>query len=209
MTEQEARDKVASLAEEWCRKGVWEWNANLDYLIKVYNDHKPITRNVPYSKNLKPNGWCALFVSVMFILANLANLIITEIGAYEFMANAKKLGRWKPRGTYIPKRGDIIVYAYPSTDESGKSFTQYHVGIVTSADANVVNTTEGNVQDRVLMLAHRPDDKTIAGYWAVDYASIAQSAKPIEVTLPDIPAKNGTYTLQAVVSNDKTTLKWV
>lgn len=50
MTEQEARDKVAGLAEEWCRKGVWEWNANLDYLIKVYNDHKPITRNVPYSK---------------------------------------------------------------------------------------------------------------------------------------------------------------
>lgn len=209
MTEQEARDKVASLAEEWCRKGVWEWNANLDALIKTYNNHKPITRGVAYSKNLKPNGWCALFVSDMFILADIADLIVTEIGAYEFMANAKKANAWKPRGTYIPKRGDVIVYAYPSTDENGKSFTQYHVGIVTNANADIVYTTEGNVQDRVLMLAHKPDDKTIAGYWAVDYASEVKEDKPIKADIPDLPSKNGTYTLQAVVSNNKATIKWV
>lgn len=208
MTEQEARDKVASLAEEWCRKGVWEWNANLDYLIDVYNNHKPLARNVKYSKDLKPNGWCALGVSDMFILADLAGLIVPEIGAYEFMVNAKARGQWRPKGTYTPKRGDVINYAFERT-ENGVTFTQFHVGVVTNASSEIVYTTEFNVNHTTLMLAHKPDDKTIAGYWAVDYASAVKEDKPIKADIPDLPSKNGTYTLQAVVSNNKATIKWV
>lgn len=205
MTEIELRNQVAGLAEDYARSGkIYEWSPELDELIKVYNDHRPLTRGIAYKPSL--GGWCALFVSDLFIQTDLSDLIVTEIGAYEFMVNAKARGQWKPRGTYIPKRGDIVVYAYQAVKD-GKEYTQYHVAIVTSADSTVINTTEGNVQDRVLMLAHRPDDKTILGYWAVDYASAVTGDIAVS-ELPAPPRANGTYTLKAVVSNKKTTFKW-
>lgn len=206
MTEQELRDKVAGLAEYYAKKGdVYEWSPELERLIEVYNNHKPLTRGIAYKPEL--GGWCALFVSDLFIETDLSDLIVTEIGAYEMMANAKACGQWKARGTYIPKRGDIIVYAYQTTKD-GKPYTQYHTGLVTNSSESVVYTTEGNVQDRVLMLAHAPSDKTILGYWAVDYASKATKEIPVK-ELPCPPSKTGTYTLKAVVSNNATTYKWV
>lgn len=208
MTESELRNQVASLAEQYAISGkIYEWSEGLERLIDIYNDHRPLTRGIAYKPSL--GGWCALFVSDLFIETNLSELIVTEIGAYEFMVNAKAAGCWKPRGTYIPKRGDIVVYAFQAVKD-GKEYTQYHVGLCTNASAkdNIIYTTEGNVQDRVLMLAHQPSDKTILGYWAVDYAS-AVTPDTISVSeLPAPPKRNGTYTLTAVVSNNATTFKW-
>lgn len=205
MTESELRNQVASLAEQYAISGkIYEWSEGLERLIDIYNNHKPLTRGIAYKPSL--GGWCALFVSDLFIENDLADLMVTEIGAYEMMANAKAWDQWKPRGTYIPKRGDIIVYAYQTTKD-GHPYTQYHTEIVTSADANVVNTTGGNINQRVMMMAHKPDDKTILGYWAIDYAKKAEEDKPL-TEIPAPPKKNGTYTLTAVVSNNATTLKW-
>lgn len=207
MTENELRRMVTGLAEAYANSGkVYEWSDELNRLIDVYNNHEPLTRGIAYKPSL--GGWCALFVSDLFIETDLADLMVTEIGAYEMMANAKAWGQWKARGTYIPKPGDIIVYAYQTTKD-GKPYTQYHTGIVTNADSTIVYTTEGNVQDRVLMLAHSPSDKTILGYWAIDYASKANEMNAVLTEIPVPPKKNGTYTLQAVVANNATTLKWV
>lgn len=206
MTENELRDKVASLAEQYAISGkIYEWSEGLERLIKIYNDHRPLTRGIAYKPSL--GGWCALFVSDLFIETDLSNLIVTEIGAYEMMANAKAWNQWKPRGSYIPKRGDIIVYAFQTTKD-GKPYTQYHTELVTSADSSVINTTGGNVQQRVMMMAHKPDDKTILGYWAVDYASAATPDSISVSELPAPPKKTGTYKLTAVVSNNATTFKW-
>lgn len=205
MTESELRNKVASLAEQYAISGkIYEWSEGLERLIDIYNNHKPLTRGIAYKPSL--GGWCALFVSDLFIENDLADLMVTEIGAYEMMANAKLWNQWMPRGTYIPKRGDIIVYAY-QTIKDGQPYTQYHTEIVTSADSNVVNTTGGNIQDRVMMMAHKPDDKTILGYWAIDYAKKAEEDKPL-TEIPTPPKKNGTYTLKATVSNNATVIKW-
>lgn len=201
MTENDLRNKVAGLAESLAMQDIHEWNAKLDELIKIYNDHRPLTRNIAYKPEL--GGWCGLFVSDLFIMTDLSDLIVTEIGAYEFMSNAKARNQWKPRGSYVPRRGDIIVYAYQTTRD-GQPYTQYHVGLVTNADTKTVYTTEGNVQDRVLMLAHNLSDKTILGYWAVDYASAVTPETTIDWSIfPPVPTKNGTYTPQVVVSNGK------
>lgn len=206
MTESELRNQVASLAEQYAVSGkIYEWSEGLQRLIDIYNEHRPLTRGIAYKPSL--GGWCALFVSDLFIETELSELIVTEIGAYEFMVNAKAAGCWKPRGTYIPKRGDIVVYAFQAVKD-GKEYTQYHVELVTSADSSVVNTTGGNVNQRVMMMAHKPDDKTILGYWAVDYTS-AVTPDTISVSeLPAPPKRNGTYTLKATVSNNATTFKW-
>ena len=205
MTETELRERVAGFAEECARSGkIYTGSEGLQKLIDIYNNNEPLARGLKYSYSL--GGWCELFADVCYIVADCASIITTEIGPWEAMKAAQADGIWKPRGSYIPKRGDKIYYAYEMI-KNGKPYTQYHVGVVTSADANVVNSTEGNVQDRVLMLAHKPSDKTILGYIAPDFASLATNDIPVSV-LPAPPKANGTYTLKAVVSNNKTTFIW-
>ena len=172
MTERELRMLVVDMANHYAEVGTVEGGPTCNKLVQIYNEHKPLARGVVYSYDI--GGWCGVFVADMFILTGLSGLIVTECGAWEYKDNARKAGQWKPRGSYEPKSGDIIVYSYKAYKE-GKSYTQYHVGIVTNASLkdNVVYTTEGNVADRVQMLRHEPDDRTIEGYWAVDYASLA------------------------------------
>lgn len=202
MKEIELRRLVTDLANHYAAIGTTEWNPTLKKLIEIYNDHRPLTRGVVYDPSI--GGWCGLFVSDMFILNGMAGLIVTEVGAYEFMANAKKKDQWKPRGSYVPQAGDIIVYAFDRT-VGGKTFTQYHVGIVTNADSKVIYTTEGNVNRSVVMKAVDPADKTILGFWAVDYKSIVL---PDPTEIPVIPGKVGTYTLKGIRSTGGSRYEW-
>lgn len=193
MTENELRRLVTDLAEHYAESGsIYEWSAGLDKLIKLYNEHQPLARGYKYKKD---GGWCMLFVSVLFIETGLSDLIQTEVGPWEAMQADREAGRFREPG-YIPKPGDLIYYYYKDKDAAGKVNAWYHVGVVTNADANIIYSTEGNVQDRVLMLAHKPDDKTIAGFCAPDFASKVKK----DVTLPELPQKAGTYTLKALVT---------
>ena len=206
MTESELRNKTAGLAEEIAASGKYiKGSAEMQEVIDTYNAHEPLARGVKYSYDI--GGYCGVGVSYLFIKTDLSDLIVTECGAYEFMANAKARGQWKPKGTYIPRRGDIIVYAYEQI-RNGKPYTQFHVGMVTNADANIVDTTEFNVDNRVLMLAHKPNEKAILGYWAVDYASAASDNTFTLEGWPEPPKKNGTYTPAVVVSNNKIERIW-
>lgn len=200
-TEDKLRTKIMDIANFYATNETYEWNDRLNELIEVYNTHKPLTRNIKYSKDLKPNGWCALFVSAVFILAGLSDLIVTEIGAWEFKDNARKRGQWKARGSYQPKRGDIVVYSWDATNEKGEKYSQYHVGIITNSDEKINYSTEGNVSSRVLMVAHEPNDKTIEGYWSVPFEELAEKIDR-EMILPVIPKKAGVYDLRCEVMED-------
>lgn len=205
-TADELRNKIYNIANFYADNATYEWNDRLKELIDVYNNHEPLTRNIKYKPEL--GGWCGLFVSAVYILAGLSDLIVTEIGAWEFKDNARKAGLWKGRDSgYIPKRGDIIVYSYPKTDEKGKVYTQYHVGICTNADANVIYTTEGNVSDRVLMLAHNPNDKTIEGYWSVDFEGYIQRLEEVQ-QLPPLPDQDGRYKIVGTVKDGTGSVEW-
>lgn len=192
MTERELRMLVVDMANHYAEIGTVEGGPTCNKLVDIYNNHQPLARGVKYSYDI--GGWCGVFVADMFILTGLSDLIVTECGAWEYKDNARKAGQWKAKGSYIPKSGDIIVYSYQAYKPDGKAYTQYHVGIVTNADANIVYTTEGNVADRVQMLAHQPNDKTIEGYWAVPY----DKKVVVEEGIPAIPKEQGEYSLRAV-----------
>ena len=97
---------------------------------------------------------------------------------------------------------------YQDKDARGKVINSwYHVGIVTNADANIIYTTEGNVQDRVLMLAHKPDDPTIAGFGVPDYASKIRPTVD-GVIIPPVPAETGIYYFTAVNNGKNIELLW-
>lgn len=207
-TEDKLRTKIMDIANFYAVNETYEWNDRLNELIEVYNTHKPLTRNIKYSKDMNPNGWCALFVSAVYILAGLSDLIVTEIGAWEFKDNAKKCGEWKSRESgYIPKRGDIVVYSWDAVKDS-KKYTQYHVGIITNSDASINYSTEGNVASRVMMIATPPNDKRIEGYWAVNFEEYAAKLER-EMILPVIPKKAGVYDLRCEVMEDgKSEVYW-
>lgn len=205
MTELELRRTVTDLAEYYAKGGaIYEWSAGLNKLIRVYNDHLPLARNYKY---VKEGGWCMLFVSALYIEAGLSDLIQTEVGPWEAMQADKKAGRFREPG-YIPKPGDLVYYYYQKKDAAGKVVDSwYHVGICTNADNSVIYTTEGNVEDRVLMLAHDPADPTIAGFCAPDFAS--KIRPQIDgLTVPPIPDETGTYTLSANNNGSEKWLSW-
>ena len=206
MTENELRNMVAGAAESYAASGeVYEWSPLLKRLIEKYNAYPDIGRGIQYKPTL--GGWCALFASVLFIEQGMADLIIPEIGAYEMEANAKKAGIFRSRESgYIPKRGDLIHYAFPRMDESGKYFTQYHIGVVTNADANVVYTTEGNVTSRVVMKEQHyyKDVEMITGFSAVPY----ESKVIIPPELPPLPKETGLYIPLAMVDAGKGEIIW-
>lgn len=205
MNENEYRDLIATTAERDAIHGtIYEWSDELNGLIALYNNYPNIGRGIKYSPTL--GGWCMLYVSTLFIQYGIGDIIQPEIGAYEPMKNAKMAGRWKSRKSgYIPKRGDIIHYAFPRTDEKGNTFTQYHVGIVTNADANVIYSTEGNVENRVVMRGNCNwiDNEDIDGFILPEYEKISDV-----VTVPAPPTKDGNYMLTATVIEGEYELTW-
>jgi len=83
-------------------------------------------------------------------------------GVYNWGSNtAKAGGRFKTRGTYVPKMGDLMMMLW------GKN--HHHITIVTGVSNGMVNTIEGNTQvgllKGVVAKISRPlNNKQIAGY---------------------------------------------
>lgn len=206
MTELELRRAVTSLAEHYANAGtIYEWSAGLDKMIRTYNDHLPLARNYKY---VKEGGWCMLFVSDLFIETGLADIMQTEVGPWEAMQADKAAGRFREPKTYTPQPGDLIYYYFTDTDASGKKIGWYHVGLVTNADKNIIFTTEGNVQDRVVMMAKHPDDKAIAGFCCPDYASKIRTEID-GLPVPPIPDETGIYFMTANNNGVTKTLSWM
>ena len=205
MNENELRDKIATMAEEDARSlKIYEWSSRLDELITLYNNYPNIGRGIKYSPAL--GGWCMLYVSTVFIRCGLAETIQPEIGAYEPMKDAKAGGYWKDRTSgYIPRRGDIVHYAFPRIDEKGKVYTQYHVGIVTNADNNILYSTEGNVENRVLMRAcfDWKTYKDIDGFIVPQYEKFTD-----DLTLPELPDEYGEFYLRAILTPTENKIEW-
>lgn len=206
MTENELRDLIARTAEEDAKSGkIYEWSPELQALIDLYNKQPDIGRGIKYAPSL--GGWCMLYISSLFIRTEMPKAIQLEIGAYEPMKNAKLSGQWRKNdGSYMPRRGDIIHYAYPRTSEAGKEFTQFHVGTVTNCDKNTCYSTEGNVENRVVMRANIEwqNNEQIDGFIVPDYKRYATS----DIIIPELPSEKGVYIMTAEIDDNKKEIVW-
>ncbi|MBR0509056.1 MAG: DUF2272 domain-containing protein [Clostridia bacterium] len=97
-------------------------------------------------------AWCAAFVSWCANKAGISEDTVPKFARVqsEGQATFKSWDRFRP-GTYTPAPGDLIFY-------SG------HVGIVESADGEVITSIEGNYQDRVMKRTNYCGSKAILGY---------------------------------------------
>lgn len=109
-----------------------------DRLLKVALSQVGVAGKNPYAKyGFGSPGiqWCAVFVSFCANRAGIStSLIPKSTSSQSYRSKAQSVGKWHPAGSYVPRKGDIVVWT--KRGDSGHG----HVGIV--EDAN--HTVEGN-----------------------------------------------------------------
>ncbi len=126
-----------NIAEPWCA----------DFVSWVYK-----TSGYPFHSAINGPGW-------RYSVASKGG--VGSYRGYSILTRLSDTGRYKPRGTYRPLPGDIIVF-------NEKTYYS-HVGIVESTENNsiygvVVHTIEGNSVNSVKRNTYGINDNKILGY---------------------------------------------
>lgn len=122
-----------------------------------------------YGQYTGTNGlaWCHAFVSWCANQAGVSTNIVPKTASTDTgMDWFKQRGLFKYKGSYTPKRGDIIYF------KTGAS----HVGIVEYVSGSTVHTIEGNSSNAVRRRSYALTYKTITGYGVPKYTSINSSS---------------------------------
>ena len=117
--------------------------------------------NTKYGKDTGANmaPWCHSFVSWCAYKAGETKAVPKTASTDAGMAWFKNKGRFKKKGSYKPKRGDIVYF------KTGRS----HVGIVEKTKGNTLHTIEGNTSNMVARRTYSLNNKTITGYGVPNY----------------------------------------
>lgn len=128
-------------------------------ILDIYNNYKP---NLYHMK--PTDAWCATFVSACFIAQNLAHLIPVECSCLRMVSKAITMGIWQENDGYIPKCGDIIMYAWKDNGIGDCKLIPNHTGIVENVVSNHIYVIEGNKNDKVERRVIGINAKFIRGY---------------------------------------------
>lgn len=105
--------------------------------------------------------WCAIFVSYCAAHSGTSTSNVPKYASCSAgRAWFQKHGRYKKKGTYTPKRNDVVFFL------NGRS----HTGIVEKVVGNTLYTIEGNTSDAVKRRTYSLNNSTISGY-GVNYQS--------------------------------------
>lgn len=184
MTESQIRQKVVGAAKAWL--GCNEADGSHKQIIDLYNSHKPLARGYKLQYS---DAWCAGFVSAVAIKLGLTDIMPTEVGVGEMIKLYQRLGRWKESDSYIPKPGDVIMYAWGDSGAGDCQSGASHVGIVVSCDGKTITVIEGNKNNAVGYREIAVNGRYIRGFGLPDYASKAtETDTPAPAPQPE-PAK--------------------
>ena len=174
MTETQIREKVVATAKAWI--GCNEADGSHRKIVDVYNSHRPLARGYALKYT---DAWCAGFVSAVAIKLGLTDIMPTEVGVGNMIELYKKLGRWKESDSYVPKPGDVIMYAWGDNGVGGCTSGASHVGIVVSCDGKTITVIEGNKANAVGYREIAVNGRYIRGFGLPDYASKATENEPV------------------------------
>lgn len=187
MTETQIRAKVVATAKAWI--GYNEADGSHRQIVDVYNSHKPLARGYALKYT---DAWCAGFVSSVAIRLGLTDIMPTEVGVGEMIKLYQRLGRWKESDSYIPRPGDIIMYAWGDNGVGDCTSGASHVGIVVSCDGKIITVIEGNKSDAVGYREIAVNGRYIRGFGLPDYAGKATEAEPETPAPTPTPGKEET-----------------
>lgn len=143
-------------------------NATLNDYGKKYWDKAKKWKLKEWSDYTPPVDWCCMYVG--WILNEMDETEVNVIDKYGygrdvgiFADSLKKLNKWRNKGSYTPKVGDIIIFGTSPTWRT-------HVGVVTAVSGGKVYTNEGNTGSdycdlaRVNRKSYSLNDSYILGY---------------------------------------------
>lgn len=187
MTETQIREKVVAAAKAWI--GCNEADGSHRQIVDVYNSHRPLARGYALKYT---DAWCAGFVSAVAIKLGLTDIMPTEVGVWNMIELYRKLGRWQESDSYVPKPGDVIMYAWGDNGVGDCTSGASHVGIVASCDGKTITVIEGNKANAVGHREIAVNGRYIRGFGLPDYASKATENEPVSPA----PATNKEETIK-------------
>lgn len=187
MTETQIRQRVVAAAKAWL--GCNEADGSHRQIVDVYNSHRPLARGYALKYT---DAWCAGFVSAVAIKLDLTDIMPTEVGVWNMIELYRKLGRWQESDSYVPKPGDVIMYAWGDNGVGDCTSGASHVGIVVSCDGKTITVIEGNKANAVGYREIAVNGRYIRGFGLPDYASKATENEPVSPA----PATNKEETIK-------------
>lgn len=137
-------------------------------ILDIYNSQEALPQGYAVQT---ADSWCATFVTVAAMEADLTDIIPPECGCERQIGLWQELGRWTEDDDMIPLPGDIIYYNWDQKKPGENSGWSDHVGIVVGTKWPFVKVIEGNYDDcvkyRILLLG----DTRIRGYGKPDYSA--------------------------------------
>lgn len=152
--------------------GFNEFDGSYLEILKIYNSHKPLARGYA----IKPgDSWCDAFVSAIAIKSNAVDIIGTEVSCElhrDIFVN-KKI--WRNNNTLIPKKGDIVIYAWDKYASPYNNGCSCHIGIVEKVNGRLVTAIEGNYSDAVGRREFAAGWGYVKGYASPAYTPAAET----------------------------------
>lgn len=153
--------------------------------------------------------WCAIFVTYNLRKAGVPTTICPNFAGCTSLHDNFLVpkGLWKPRGSYTPKPGDLIMFNW-----SKKSYPLQHVGFVEKVSGSLVYTVEGNSRGGYSECGVRHNSYSltsacIAGYGALEYEKIAGN---VAASVPNTSTGNNitsTGSMKIDAATQKTIIK--
>ena len=107
------------------------------------------------------DNWCAMFVSYVCNKAGIPTSVVPKTAAVQVLWDfARNNGRFKDKGSYKPKAGDIMIQ---------KSNGASHTGIVVSSNGSTFTTIEGNSGNAVRKCSYSLSSSSLTGFLVPAY----------------------------------------
>ena len=156
--------KVVKQAQAWIGRN--ESDGTHEYIIDIYNEHKPLARNYTVKYY---DSWCATFVSAVAIKLGYTDIIPTECSCERMIELFKEKISWVENENVTPKIGWVIFYDWQDNGSGDNKGWSDHVGIVEKVSDNKIYVVEGNKSDAVGRRTLEVNGKYIRGYGVPKY----------------------------------------
>lgn len=167
MTEKAIRQKVANTA--LALVGIKEGTVEHKKIIDTYNTKLP---KLPRGyKMTYTDAWCAATMTYIGIVAGITDIILPECSCSAMIALYKSKGRWMENDAYVPKPGDLVMYAWKG-QKGENTLAPDHVGMVISVDGKNIKVVEGNYDNQVKIRDICVEYVKTRGYCLPDYGSL-------------------------------------
>lgn len=177
-----SRKKVIDLAKSWIGKK--ESDGSYKLILTIWNSYKG---KKPRAVTMKEGmAWCACTWSALAIKLGYTDIMPIEVSCGELINQAKKMGCWVEKDSYIPKPADAILYDWNDNGVGDNTGWPDHIGVVESVDSENKKMViiEGNYKDGVGRRTVEINGKYIRGFITPKYTEDMEviSEKKKEVT---------------------------